>query len=691
MQKNYLIFLLFMCIFAFARAQINPESITIVRDKWGVPHIYAEKDEQVAYGLAWATAEDSFHEMQENLLAIRMKTAEYKGKDGAIMDVFAHLVGVNELVDQGYDTCFTEKFKKVLEGYCQGANNYAESHSEEVLLKGIFPITPKDIIKSYTLSLTFMTNVHFDFMRIFKGNITDQEVNFGIGSNGMAIRSTKTIDGKTYLAINSHQPLDGPFAWYEAHLNSDEGLNILGANFPGGVSLLIGANENLGWGHTLNYPDLDDVYKLTMHPKEKLKYKFDGNWETLEVRKIKFKVKVFGFLKIPVTKTFYWSKYGTTLKTKTGVYSIRFPSNMDIRSAEQWYRMNKASSFKEFKEVLNMQALPGINIVYADKEDNIFYLCNGLFPYRNPKYDWKNVLPGDTSATLWEPKFHPLDDLPQVHNPPSGYLINTNNTPFNCTGPGDNPNPDDYDKTMGFLTDDNNRSLQYHELISKYDKLTYEEWKQIKYDFSFGNPVHNNFLLGIEKVLSLDPKKYPEIAETINIINDWDRRTDIKSEGAAIIVLCIKNLVDQLFKQGKLPGVATLSDELVVSSVSFAQKYLKKHFKTVHVPLGDMQRLIRGDVSLPVAGAPDVLAALSVDYYDNGLLKARHGDSYIELVRYSKDGVEIETVNCYGSSNKEGSPHYTDQMELYVNQKTKKMTLDKEVIFKEAAKIYHPN
>jgi len=690
MHKAKILSLLLICFSSFSESQINPESITIVRDKWGVPHIYAQKDEQVAYGLAWATSEDSFHEMQENLLAIRNKTAAYKGKEGAIMDVFAHLVGVHDLVDNSYDTCFSDKFKMVLEGYCQGANTYAESHPKEVLLKGIFPITPKDIIKSYTLSLTFMTNVHFDFIRIFKGSIVNQESKFGIGSNGMAVRSTKTDDGKTYLAINSHQPLEGPFAWYEAHLNSEEGLNILGANFPGGVSLMIGANENIGWGHTLNYPDLSDVYKLTMHPKQKLKYWFDGNWEILEERKIKLKIKVFGFFKIPVTKTFYWSKYGTTLKTKSGVYALRFPSNMDIRSAEQWYRMNKANSFEDFKEALNMQALPGINIVYADKADNIYYLCNGLFPYRNPEYDWKKVLPGDTSATLWDAKFHPIDDLPQVLNPQSGYLINTNNTPFNCTGPGDNLNPDDFDITMGFLTDDNNRSLRYHDLISKYEKLSYADWKKIKYDISFGNPTHNNFLIGIEKILSLDPEKYPEISKPIRILNSWDRKADIKSEGASIIVLCIKNIVDQLFEQGKLPGVAILSDELVVSAVDFAQKYLMKHYKTVHVPLGDIQRHIRGDVSLPVAGAPDVLAALGIDYHDKGVLKAIHGDSYIELVRFSENGVEIETVNCYGSSNKEGSPHYTDQMELYVNQQTKKMTLDKDVIFKEAVRIYHP-
>jgi len=671
-------------------AQINPDDITIIRDKWGVPHIYARYDEQVAYGLAWASAEDNFKEMQENILPVRGRTAEYKGKQGAIMDVFGHLMNVNELVEASYDTSFSDKFKRVLQGYCDGSNAYARAHPKELLLKGIFPITPKDIVKAYTFSLAFMTHVHFDLAKIFRGHITRDEMNMGEGSNGMAVSSSRTVDGKTYLAINSHQPLEGPFAWYEAHLVSEEGWNILGANFPGGVSMLIGANENLGWGHTLNFPDLDDVYKLTMHEKDKLKYRFDGKWEELEVRKVKLKVKMLGFLKIPVSRKFYWSKYGTTIKAKTGMYSVRFPSNMDIRSAEQWYRMNKASSFKEFTDALDMQALPGINVIYADREDNIYFLSNGLFAYRNPAYDWTKVLPGDTSATLWEPRFHPRSDLPQVLNPECGYLVNTNNTPFNATCPEENLNPADFDKTMGFLTDDNNRSLRYHALISAYEKLSWEDFKTIKYDISFAKPAHNNFMLGIEKLLSLDPGKYPDIEEEINMLVGWDRKTDIKSEPASIVILCIRNLVDQLIETGKLPGVTTLEEEEIVAAVRFAQKHLLKYFKTVHVPLGDIQRHIRGDVSMPVGGGPDILAALHTEFHDKGIMKASAGDSYIELVRYGPDGMEVETVNCYGASNKKDSPHYTDQMKLYVNNKTKKMTLDKETIFKEAVRKYHP-
>jgi acyl-homoserine-lactone acylase len=687
-KKVLLLPSLFIATLLFA--QPDPENITIVRDKWGVPHIYAPKDEGAAYGLAWASAEDNFHLIQENLLPVKGRLAEAKGKDGAIKDVFAHLINVHDLVDANYETDISEKFKRVLEGYAAGINSYAKHYPDEVMLKGVFPIGPKDILKAYMLSMTFMTHVHFDVGRILKGYITRDEINLGSGSNGIALSNKKTSDGKTYLAINSHQPVEGPFGWYEAHLNSEEGLNILGANFPGGVSMLIGVNENLGWGHTLNYPDFDDVYKLTMHDKDKNKYWFDGKWEELEERKFKFKVKILGFLKIPVKQVYYWSKYGPTIRTKDGVYSIRFPANMDIRSAEQWYRMNKAKNFQEFKAALEMQSFSGINIVYADREHNIYYLCNGLFPYRNPSYDWKKVLPGDTSATLWEEKFHPLNELPQVLNPECGYVFNTNNTPFNATCQEENLNPDDYNPTMGFQTGDNNRSLRFQYLMNQYGRMGYDDFLDVKYDNGIMNPAYNSFIQNIEKLFSLDPTKYPDIADAIKLLAEWDRMTNIESVPASIAVYCIKYVVDDLFNKGILPGSSTVEPDLFAESIREAKKHMIKHFGKLEVPLGEIQRHIRGGKSYPMAGGPDVLAAMHTDYYKNGILKTRHGESYIELVKFSENGVEIETVNTFGASSKKDSPHYTDQMELFVAQKTKKMTLDKETIFREAKKIYHP-
>ena len=152
------------------------------------------------------------------------------------------------------------------------------------------------------------------------------------------------------MAINTHQPLEGPTSWYEAHLVSDEGTNIIGAAFPGTPCILTGANEYLGWTHTVNYPDKADVYALQMHPKKKDVYLVDGKPYKLEKFKAKLTLKFLG-INIPIKKKFYKSIYGPTLKNKTGVYSVRTPSTTNITAIEQWWKMNKATNFSEFYKV----------------------------------------------------------------------------------------------------------------------------------------------------------------------------------------------------------------------------------------------------------------------------------------------------------------------------------------------------
>ena len=391
---------------------IDTENITIVRDQWGVPHIYTKTDAEAAYGLAWAHAEDDFETIQLTLLAVKGKLSAVKGKAGAILDVLAFITEADRIVETAYDTAFSPQFKAVLNGYVQGINAFAEANPKERLDKKSFPVTEKDLVKGYVLAMALMTNVQFDIQRIL-GNTVKEGSGRGIvkGSNGIAISRQKTTDGKTYLAVNSHQPLEGPFSWYEVHIDSEEGWQFLGGTFPGGATPFHGTNEHLGWAHTLNRPDLHDVYKLTMHPKEKNMYRFDGQWLELEEVKLKLGVKIWWFLKFPYRQTFYRSKYGITMKNKDGYYALRFPANLEIRAAEQWYWMTRAKNFTAFKKALSMQGSPGINTVYADREDNIYYISNGLFADRHPDYEWRSVLPGDTSATLWQPVFFPLDSL----------------------------------------------------------------------------------------------------------------------------------------------------------------------------------------------------------------------------------------------------------------------------------------
>jgi acyl-homoserine-lactone acylase len=689
--------LTFLCHFG-SNAQIKVADVEIVRDGWGVPHIFGKTDADVAYGLAWATCEDDFKTVQHLLLASNGRLGEVTGKNGALLDFMGKITRASEEVESRYDGDFSDNYKNYLNAYAQGVNRFAETHPKEVLRKKLFPITPQDVVKCNTLTLIFLTNVYVEIQQIFTRSIVLHERNITYdgnlpdGSNAFAFNGNKTRNGHTYLAINSHQPLEGLFSWYEAHLVSEEGLNILGGTFPGGANIFHGVNEHLGWAATLNHPDLCDVYKLEMHPKKKLLYKFDDGYEKLEPYKVTVKVKL-GPIRLPITKKFYTSKHGTVIKNKDGYYALRFPANMDLAGTEQLYHMNKATSFSEYNAALEMGHFPGTNNIYADAKGNIQFASLGLFAYRDSSYDWLSVLPGNTSKTLWEEKFHPMSDLPRYVNPSSGYLFNTNGTPFVATADEDNLKSTDFNTTFGYQDEAkvNNRTIRGKQLISSYDKITWEDFKTIKYDQKFNDKMESYNINNMWMIEKLSTIKYPDLKEAIEVIRTWDHSSDVENTEAALLIFTFNNLVDVILSKGMQYASNSLSEEQYVDALRKAAKHMKKHFGTLRLPLGDVQKHVRGDKEIGVGGAPDVLAAMMSKPYKNGKLQTFVGDSYIILVDFDTDGKPtIRTVNAFGASTHADSPHYNDQMELWAEQKTKLMTLDKTEIYENAEKVYHP-
>jgi acyl-homoserine-lactone acylase len=681
MLKNCCLVLISIFFFFAANAQFDASKIDIVRDKFGVPHIFGKTDPDVAYGLAWAHAEDDFTTIQQSLLAGKAMLAKHLGKKGAQIDYVVHLLRIPELVEEKYETDLSPAFKNLLEGYCAGLNAYATKHPKEVLLKAAFPITPKDMVQYSVLQLCILSGADGALASIFGGTVPLLENYKTQGSNAIAVNSLKSADGQVYLDINAHQPLEGPVAFYEAHLCSEDGWNIIGANFPGAPSILHGCNEYLGWAHTVNAPDKLDVYQLEINPANKLQYKFDDKWETLEERTAKLKVKVSGIV-LPINKKTYWSKYGPTVITARGTFSIRMPAQMDIRGLEQWYRFNKAKNFTEFKSALNMLAIPGYNIVYADRYDTIYYLSNGRIPVRDPKYNWKTTLPGNTSATLWT-ALHPLADLPQVLQPKSGFVYNTNHSPFHATEGPDNAVVKD--PTMGYETLENNRSMRFAELIAKHDKLSYEDFKKIKFDRQYPNKFA--FPFNIDSIFLLNAKEHHEIADLIHQLNQWDKNAAAESIGAGTFLMVYDSLRS---KRNQFIQTKMLFQNQAIAVLQEIKADMIKNFGRTDLQLGDIQKLVRGDKVIPQPGLPDVLAPMYSIPYKNGMVKGNQGDAYVELVRFTKDGPIIETINTYGASSKKDSPHYTDQMEMYTHQQTKKMSLNKKEVYDSAEKIYHP-
>lgn len=676
--------LIFFSISVFA--QINPQNIKIARDKWGVPHIFGKTDAEVSYGLAYANAEDDFKTMQQTLLIAKGMMGRLRGKDGAAIDYAAQLLHCREIVNEKYESSLSPDFKKLLNGYVEGINAYAKKHPSEVLVKGAFPIDVYDYMTSVTFSLCVISGADRELGNIFKGKVKVLDEFKAAGSNAFAVSSSKTTDGKTYLNINPHQPLEGPVAWYEAHLISEEGWNMLGGMFPGSPLISLGVNENLGWAHTVNYPDRIDVYQLEINPKNKLQYKYDGNWETLESKTVKLKVKLKNFV-IPVKKKAYWSKYGATVITENGTFALRMGANQDIRGMEQWYRMNKARNFSEFYKAMEMVAIPMFNTVYADRNDSIFYVSNALIPNRAAGYNWKSTVPGNTSKTLTQ-GFHPLKDLPQYLNPKSGFLFNTNHSPFVATGRTENLVSANFDQTMGYETLENNRSVRFEELINQKEKITYEDFKAIKYDNQL--PKKLAFPVNIDALYEIKSSDYPDIKELIDRIQNWDKKTNVESKGAAAFLILFKYLRDNPIVQ-TAQLAEKIKEEVIIAGIKDTKSYMMQYFGNTEIVLGDYQKLVRGNIEKPMWGMPDVLTASHGIPYKDGKIKVVQGESYICLVRFSKTGLpEIETMINYGNSTHADSPHFADQMDSYIAKQPKSMSLDKEKALKEAVKVYYP-
>jgi len=663
-------------------AQFSPEEIEIIRDKWGVPHIYAPTDAQVAYGLAWAHSEDDFATIQGTILAAKQMLGRHLGKDGAPIDYVVGLLRCDDIVTDHWNE-IDPQFLKLVEGYVAGFNAYAKHHPKEVLVNDAFPVTAKEVFKAYVLQLAVQDGADRIVKNLFDGKVDEFEFD-PKGSNAFAISREKTTNDNVFLAVNSHQPFEGPAAWYEAHLVSDEGWNMLGGLFPGGPVVFHGTNENLGWAHTVNYFDKIDVFQLEMHPERDDTYKLDNEWKELEVREIRLKVKVLFGLNLTVKRKALYSKYGPVVKNDKGFFAFHMSVFDEIRAIEQWYKMNKAENLSAFKKALSMAAIPSFNIVYADHADNLYYIGNGNIPVRNPKYDWSTTLPGNTSETL-PTNYHLFNELPQITNPPSGYVFNTNNGAFNATGQQDNLVHGHFDPTMGYRDYDNNRSLRFMELIQAHEKLSWEDFLTIKYDQTLPDTLV--YRLNINPIFRLDPGKDPDAKEVIEIIQAWNKTADVESVGTAHLNLLYVRL-SQTVKRSEWNKVPEIE---FYNAAKYVKEYLLKHFGTLQVELGTYQRLVRGDRDYPVSGMTDVIAAMNPTNYENGKVKGQSGESYIMMVQYPKEGLPIiETINVFGASNKPESPHYVDQLPLFLNKERKKMTLDIEEVRKNAARIYSP-
>ncbi len=688
MKKNSLLILL--CAYTtFAQAQGN-SNVSIVRDTMGVPHIYGKTDADVVYGLAYAHCEDDFISIQKNLALAHHKLGSLIGKKGAGVDYYNQFIRVEKTVNETYETQLTPKFRVLLDNYAAGLNTYAASHPKEVIAKGLFPVTGKDIIKGFYTIVSSMVGTADMLKACIKNEADNFVYNAGKGSNSFALAANRTTDGSTMLAINPHVHLDGMVTWWEAHVSSEEGWNFHGCFFPLMIGPAMGASDKLGWGVTFNWPDYVDAYKMELNPNNSNEYMFDGAYLPFERGKATMKVKL-GIAKVKVKKETLWCKYGPAIRTKHGVFALRFNVMGNIKAAEQWFNMSHANNLEEFKTAVNIHGIPLFNFVYADADNNIAHFFNGILPERSPEYNWQKVLPGNTSKTLWT-KFIPVNKMPSTINPSCGFVYNTNNTPWRNTCDAENIDSTKFDNLSAWHWNrPNGRDHRFRELIDAKDKFTFEEFKAIKFDNTYPQ-----WMCGIKKsmlpIINLDVTKYPDLKDAVAVMKVWDFTSHIENRNMPLVLHTLSE-ISSLTKAAynEMETGFVFNEEQMVKSMRAAKKELLKNFNTLTPTLGQVQIVKRGNYELPMPGAPDQLAP-SYDKKDkHGKYRIDKGDTFTMLVKFNKKtGNLFETQMPYGASNVPNSKHYADQMKMYSTHQTKKISLNKLDIVPFAERIYSP-
>ena len=631
----------------------------IRRDSWGVPHIKGATDADVAFGFGYAHSEDDFKTIQDVALAVRGELAATEGVKAAPGDYLVHLMRVWETVDARYTRDLPPDFRRVLEAYADGINYYGALHPDEVK-PGFLPLTGQDVAAGFVFKTPFFYGFDSTLKRLLKD--TGGKPSPEIGSNGAVVAPSRSADGATRLLVNSHQPYTGPVAWYEAVLESGQGWHVAGGFFPGSPFMLHGFNEHLGWANTVNAPDLIDIYRLKINPKNGNQYWLDGAWHDLRVEDAALRVKIFGPIVWTVHRPVYFAAQGPVVKTDHGTYAIRYAGMNEVRQTLQYYRLDKAQNLDEWRAAMALGALPSINYVYADEHGNTGYVYNGEFPVREPGFDWQSYLPGDRSGLIWH-AYLPFAKIPQLWNPKSGFVFNSNNTPFKATADEDDLKPAEFPDWMGIQSNMTNRAWRVLENFGGNPAITADAFR--KYKFDLGYSPKSEFMANVAKVIALPANGDADVTAAQAILRGWDGRTDVRNRGTALAVLTIEPVMRAQQTHG--------APIALVDSLHADIKTLKEHFGRLDPEWGRVNRIVRGKVDLAIDGGPDIYRAVYGEQQADGTLKGVAGDTLIMFVTWDKDGkVSATDISPYGSAvSHPESPHYADQTPLFVAMKTK--------------------
>jgi acyl-homoserine-lactone acylase len=714
---------------SLTRAEAMAKTVTIHRDNWGVPHIYAPTDVNVAFGTAYAQSEDFFWQIEDSYIRSLGRYSEIAGPAALRDDLLNRTFEVVKNAQADWEK-LEQKYKDITIAYTDGLNYFLKKHPD-VKPRLITQFEPWHLVaydRFIMLSFTYgkahapapneemMTASigHFDGLPIAKhlDPLGKERIAEVTGSNQWAIAPAKTKSGNAMLFVNPHQPWYGYGQWYEAHVKSDEGLNFSGACFFGSPFPGMGHNEHLGWAHTVNEPDIADVYRETFDdPANPLNYKYGDGYKTATEWTDTIKVatkegvdeKEFKFRK---------THHGPIVakENDTSYLAVKMAGVLTGTRVKQGLEMAKATNLQEWLDALENRLLPMFNCAYADKEGNICYLYNGTVPIRDPSFDWTKPVDGSNPNTEWD-ALHSTRQLPRIINPRTGWVQNCNSTPF-LTTDADNPAAGDFPKYMveEFATD-RRRAKMSRTLLRSIGKVSFEEFQTLTFDTTLYWPL--KALPEFQREFAQIEKSHPQIAAAakpyFDHFTDWDCKV---TEDCTRSVLCMQWYIILYGRGESLKYEFIVNPEKKYSALVMAAKSLEKYHGKWQIPWGELNRLQRAvnapspaeaafglsddRPSYPCLGSPGPLGQAFTVYTtpdDEKLpFKKRYGvvgASYIATYEFG-DRVKAKSLLQFGNSGNPDSPHFFDQAKLLSQRKYKDAWFYDDEVKANTVKTYHP-
>ncbi len=689
------------------------QRVTITRDDWGIPHVQARTDADAVFGLIYAQAEDDFNRIEMNYLNALGRYAEAEGESQIFRDLRMRLVVDEDALKALYESC-PSWMQSLMTSWADGLNYYLARHPA-VHPKVITRFEPWMVLAFTEGSIGWdIEAVSLQDLEAFYGKQSRttptepsvQERADPSGSNGIAISRALTESKNTLLLINPHTSF---FFRAEAQVQSDQGLNTYGAITWGQFFVYQGFNERLGWMHTSSGADFLDEYAETIVERPSgLFYRYGQEERPVSSRAVTIRYRTDAG-QSQRTFTVYRTHHGPIVRELGGKWIAARFMHDPVNALTQSYQRTKAKGLAEFEELLDLHTNSSNNTVYADADGNIAYFHANYLPKRDPRFDWTRPVDGSDPGTEWQ-GIHTVDESPNVKNPATGWIQNTNNWPYSAAG-SDSPRQADYPAYMDSYGE-NPRGIHAMRVLTGPRNFTIDTLIAAAYDSHL--PAFDELLPSLFEAFRDLPAASPlrpRLAEPVALLENWDRRWSAASVATSVAVYWGQELRRRFGADPDSEALTmyrqiarTSTPAMRIEALSAAIDQLAADFGTWKTPWGEINRFQRvtGDIVQPFNDSAASIAVpfASGDWGSLASFNARtypgtrrmygtSGNSFVAVVEFGPT-VKAKAITAGGESGDPKSPYFDNQAERYANGQLRDVYFYPEDLHKHTVRSYHP-